>query len=62
MHIYHVIVETDFQEDIELANNRKDNKIEIFWVVSDFQSIERKIFKVFVYNMLLKFIMLRLIP
>lgn len=62
MHIYHVIVETDFQEDIELANNRKDNKIKIFWVVSDIQSIERKIFKVFVYNMLLKFIMLRLIP
>lgn len=62
MHIYHAIVETDFQEDIELANNRKDNKIEIFWVVSDIQSIERKIFKVFVYNMLLKFIMLRLIP
>lgn len=59
MQIYHVIVETDFQEVMELANNRKDNRIEIFWVT--FKG-ERKIFKALIYNMLLKSIVLRLTP
>lgn len=39
-----LIVETDCQEVVELVNNTKGSKTEIFWIVSDIQD-QRKYFQ-----------------